>query len=201
MHRTSRVARRQGFTIIELLIVVIVIGVLASAGVAKYQGFAESARQKTCISNQATIENAGAIWQTQNTTARDDSWGAGIYRKDGYYWDTWGSGFPWRSGFAIADIVRDPKTFVCPRELQDRQGYQNIPNGQYAPGAGSCGWLANYVHYYHGTNPGTATWMYWLWYMDQGNQTAQQMVFCPGWGMYACVPAMGSKYKHANKWN
>lgn len=58
---------RKGFTIIELLIVVIVIGILAAAGLAKYQNFAELARKKTCLSQITTLENALAVWETQNS--------------------------------------------------------------------------------------------------------------------------------------
>ncbi|MBI4872059.1 MAG: prepilin-type N-terminal cleavage/methylation domain-containing protein, partial [Candidatus Riflebacteria bacterium] len=57
---------RKGFTIIELLIVVIVIGILAAAGLAKYQNFAETSRRKTCLSQIMTIENAMAVWETTN---------------------------------------------------------------------------------------------------------------------------------------
>ena len=55
-----------GFTIIELLIVVIVIGILAAAGLAKYQNFAETSRRKTCLSQLQTIDNALAVWETTN---------------------------------------------------------------------------------------------------------------------------------------
>lgn len=68
--RTSPVTpaqlRRRGFTIVELLIAVIVIGILAAAGLAKYQNFAESSRRKTCLFHLQTIENALASWETAN---------------------------------------------------------------------------------------------------------------------------------------
>ncbi len=68
--RTSPVTpaqfRRRGFTIVELLIAVIVIGILAAAGLAKYQNFAESSRRKTCLFHLQTIESALATWETAN---------------------------------------------------------------------------------------------------------------------------------------
>lgn len=54
-----------GFTIIELLIVVIVIGILAAAGLAKYQNFADTARQRTCLEQQHTIEKSIALWEAK----------------------------------------------------------------------------------------------------------------------------------------
>ncbi|MBI2945035.1 MAG: prepilin-type N-terminal cleavage/methylation domain-containing protein [Candidatus Wallbacteria bacterium] len=55
---------KAGFTIIELLIVVIVIGILAAAGLAKYQNFAEVSRRKTCLGQLKQIEQAVAVWET-----------------------------------------------------------------------------------------------------------------------------------------
>lgn len=64
---------RKGFTIIELLIVVIVIGILAAAGLAKYQNFAETSRRKTCLSQLQTLENAMAVWETNNSAFAADA--------------------------------------------------------------------------------------------------------------------------------
>src|SRR5207253_1208867 len=58
---------RQGFTIIELIIVVIVIGILAAAGMGKYQNFAEMARTRGCCANIKTVEMGIAVWTHQNT--------------------------------------------------------------------------------------------------------------------------------------
>lgn len=69
---------RKGFTIIELLIVVIVIGILAAAGLAKYQNFAETSRRKTCLGQLQTIENGLAVWETTNQAFAENAkcaWG------------------------------------------------------------------------------------------------------------------------------
>ncbi len=55
-----------GFTIIELLVVVLIIGVLAAAGLAKYQSFAENARRKICLSHLQGLEEGLAVWETVN---------------------------------------------------------------------------------------------------------------------------------------
>ncbi|MBI3891792.1 MAG: prepilin-type N-terminal cleavage/methylation domain-containing protein [Candidatus Wallbacteria bacterium] len=70
--------RRRGFTIIELLIVVIVIGILAAAGLAKYQNFAETSRRKTCLQQLHALETGMAVWETTNTAFAENSkcaWG------------------------------------------------------------------------------------------------------------------------------
>ncbi len=71
-------ATSKGFTIIELLIVVIVIGILAAAGLAKYQNFAETSRRKTCLGQIQTIEGALAVWETTNSAFAENAkcaWG------------------------------------------------------------------------------------------------------------------------------
>ena len=59
-----RTARERGFTIIELLIVVVIIGILVAAGVGKYQNFVEHARRKTCIGQLKTLDTSLANWET-----------------------------------------------------------------------------------------------------------------------------------------
>lgn len=48
-------ARRAGFTLIELMIVIVVIGILVSIAIPNYFSMTESARRGSCISNQRNI--------------------------------------------------------------------------------------------------------------------------------------------------
>jgi prepilin-type N-terminal cleavage/methylation domain-containing protein len=49
---------RKGFTALELIVVVIIIGLLASAGMSKYKDFTSMARRGSCLSNQEQITSA-----------------------------------------------------------------------------------------------------------------------------------------------
>src|ERR1051326_6027284 len=64
---------RKGFTIIELLIVVIVIGILAAAGLAKYQNFAETWRRRSCLGQLDSIETGPAVWAATNQACAENA--------------------------------------------------------------------------------------------------------------------------------
>ncbi len=61
--------RRQGqagFTLIELMIVILVILILAAILVPQFGIARERARKSTCVSNQRNLETAVAMWATDN---------------------------------------------------------------------------------------------------------------------------------------
>src|SRR5215472_1475866 len=63
-----RMLRRddRGFTLIELMIVILVILVLAAILLPQFGLARERARKASCVSNQRNLETAVAMWQTDN---------------------------------------------------------------------------------------------------------------------------------------
>ncbi len=59
-------AREAGFTLIELMIVILVILILAAILVPQFGLAQERARRAKCVSNQRTIEAAVAMWAADN---------------------------------------------------------------------------------------------------------------------------------------
>ena len=59
----------RGFTLIELMIVILVILVLAAILIPQFGLARERARKASCVSNQRNLETAIAMWQTDNPNA------------------------------------------------------------------------------------------------------------------------------------
>lgn len=52
-----------GFTLVELMVVVLIIGILALVAVASYQALTARAAQSACISNQRTLYSAVNVYR------------------------------------------------------------------------------------------------------------------------------------------
>lgn len=55
-----------GFSLVELMVVVLIIGVLVAIGIAVFASSRERAQQRTCFSNQRIVEGAAQAYSSQN---------------------------------------------------------------------------------------------------------------------------------------
>ena len=60
---------RQGFTLTEIMVVVIIIGLLVAIAVPVYNNISGNAAENACLANQRTIASAILQWQVDSKTA------------------------------------------------------------------------------------------------------------------------------------
>jgi prepilin-type N-terminal cleavage/methylation domain-containing protein len=62
---------RQGFTLIEIMIVVAIIGLLAAIAIPSIKNSIDKARKTACATNQKTIDGAKRLWSLENRKPGD----------------------------------------------------------------------------------------------------------------------------------
>jgi MSHA pilin protein MshA len=69
--RFRKLSGRAGFTLIELVMIIVVIGILAAVAVPKYANLSGDAETATCHGKQGAIHAAIAVYYARNHTLPD----------------------------------------------------------------------------------------------------------------------------------
>ena len=69
-----RTSSNQGFTLVEILIVVAIIALLASIAIPSYVRARNTSQQKACINNLRQIEGGAQTWALETRKASSDSY-------------------------------------------------------------------------------------------------------------------------------
>jgi prepilin-type N-terminal cleavage/methylation domain-containing protein len=70
----TNISRKSGFTLVEIMIVVAIIGLLAAIAIPNFVKARENARKNTCIANLKQIQGAVQQWALETKQAADASW-------------------------------------------------------------------------------------------------------------------------------
>ncbi|MFZ2958395.1 MAG: LamG-like jellyroll fold domain-containing protein [Candidatus Ozemobacteraceae bacterium] len=119
---------KDAFTLLEMLVVVLVIGVLTGAAVPKYHSFVVDSRRGRCLTNLKSIEQAISIWEIRNQRLPSKNrFRFRFQPMDGTIFDEYGTSPRMPSRTDVADIIGDSVAFVCPDLLQRYGSQGNIP--------------------------------------------------------------------------
>lgn len=133
----ARSLRRKGFTLIEILVVIVIIGILATMGIGKYAQFSRDARKQSCVSNQNTLEKGVGMWEAKYVAIRNPATGTThtINFFENGDMSTSSTALPSRinpitagNRDQIYEMIQDDVVFVCPESISAWSGIENISN-------------------------------------------------------------------------
>jgi len=137
--------RSKGFTLIEILVVIVIIGILATMGIGKYAQFSRDARKSGCVNNQNTIDKGIGMWESKYVAFNLKSGAGGalsclFFMNGKKHTFTEASGkFPGRfkstaSGKddEVYNQIQDETVFICPESANSYSGIDNIPQADKA---------------------------------------------------------------------
>jgi prepilin-type N-terminal cleavage/methylation domain-containing protein len=70
----AKASRKGGFTLVEIMIVVAIVGILATIAIPNFVRARENSQKCVCISNLRQIDGAAQTWALENNKSKQDSY-------------------------------------------------------------------------------------------------------------------------------
>jgi len=164
---------KRGFTIVELLIVIVVIGILAAVSIVAYGNIQVRATDSRMMTGVTQIEKAIYMWYANKGEQPRGGWGSTVAASNGNCVD--GSGGWFASGTyacAFEDALASQQ-FLPPgftRKLPPNKAHGGNTDGLLSVMFYPCAGVGRYALYYHLLNPSAA---------DTANLAALEGAGCP----------------------
>ena len=118
----KRTNNQKGFTLVELMVVVVIIGILVAVAIPVYNNVTAKANRSSVEANIRTIESAILQYNAAHDLSKIDSTGIAEIKKDGEYMQKWPTGpdhvtygVDETSGKATAVGTNDTGTWFTPK--------------------------------------------------------------------------------------
>ncbi len=99
--------RQKGFTLVELIVVIAILGILAAIAVPKFIGTLDNARQRTHEANVKTLKSAAALYLADDKNAGNDAVWTDATSSAGYLED-YPAGYTVNITWTTGEIVVSP---------------------------------------------------------------------------------------------
>ena len=85
MNKNVQIHKEEGFSLVEIVIILIIVGILAAVAMAQFISFSDASKIAACQSNQVSIETAQTLFFTDTYIAGNGRYATEISQLEPYF--------------------------------------------------------------------------------------------------------------------